>query len=329
MLDACGMSHWQNRWVKTLLVASAGGHFEELRLLRDRLGVDPDESMWVTWDTPQTRSLLGSEERVFVEHSQPKDLRRVVEDARVAHRVLRGGRWDRVISTGSIVAVPFMVVARRYGIACHYIESAARMSGPSLSARILERIPGVHCYGQSRSWAACRRSWKYRGSVFDAFTPSTGPRRDIRRVVVALGTSRYGFPRLVDTLSSVLPRSVEVTWQIGSTVPRDPWVDGRAHMAQPELSAAMQEADLVVAHAGVGTALQAMAQGHCPVLVPRRADRAEHVDNHQYQIADELSNCRLATFCEPEDITLDMLTTATTRRVRPNCHVPDFVLDET
>ncbi len=322
------MSKWHNRGVRTLLVASAGGHFEELRLLRGRLGVSPDESTWVTWDTPQTRSVLSSEDRIFVKHSQPKDLRRVVQDTIVARRLLSSRKWDRVISTGSIVAVPFLTVARSYGIGCHYIESAARMSGPSLSARILERVPGVHCYGQSRAWASCRKSWKYRGSVFDAFTPQQGAPREIRKVVVTLGTSRFGFPRLITALRTVLPSSAEVTWQLGSTLPGEPGIQARDQMSQDDLAAAMGEADLVIAHAGVGTALQAMGAGHCPVLVPRRADMGEHVDNHQFQVAAELSNSGLATFLEPEEISFDVLVKASGRRITPRHDLADFVLDE-
>ncbi len=322
------MSPWQNICMPTLLVASAGGHFEELRLLRSRLGVQPDETTWVTWNTAQTRSALGSEERIFVEPCQPKDLRRVLQDSVAARRVLSGRHWDRVISTGSIVAVPFLTVARYYGIASHYIESAARVSGPSLSARILERVPGVHCYGQSRSWTADRRSWQYRGSVFDAFDPQEGKPRDIRKVVVTLGTSRYSFPRLVTALRGALPRSAEVVWQIGPTPFDDPGVQTHARMAQDELSAAMREADLVIAHAGVGTALQAMEAGHCPVLIPRRADLHEHVDDHQFEVAAELAGRGLATVCSTEELSLDFLSDASGRGVRPSAHLPDFVLDE-
>ena len=140
--------------------------------------MQPEESTWVTWDTAQTRSALGSEERIFVEQCQPKDLVRVLHGQRrgaprAEQPALGPGHLDR-----SIVAVPFMTVARYYGIACHYIESAARVTGPSLSARILEHIPGVHCYGQSRSWHRGRRSWQYRGSVFDAFDSEDRVPRD-------------------------------------------------------------------------------------------------------------------------------------------------------
>ncbi len=322
------MSTWHNRGMPTLLVASAGGHFDELLLLRSRLGVEPEESTWVTWDTAQTRSALGSEERIFVERCQPKDLIRVLQDTVVARRVLSGRHWDRVISTGSIVAVPFLTVARYYGVACHYIESAARMSGPSLSARILERVPGVHCYAQSRTWTAGRRSWQYRGSVFDSFDPQARAPREIKKVVVSLGTSRYPFPRLVTALRAVLPQSTEVVWQIGPTALDDPSAQAHDQMSREDLSAAMDAADLVIAHGGVGTALQAMEAGHCPVLVPRRADRREHVDDHQFEVAAELAGRGLATVANPEDITLDLLSRASAQGVRPRAQLPDFVLDE-
>ena len=46
--------------VKTLLAASEGGHLIELSLLAERLSL-PGERAWVTFDTPQSRSLLGGE----------------------------------------------------------------------------------------------------------------------------------------------------------------------------------------------------------------------------------------------------------------------------
>ncbi len=314
--------------MRTLLVASAGGHFEELRLLRSRFGVEPAQSTWVTWDTPQTRSMLASEEAVFVERSQPKDLRRVLHDARLARHMLGRGGWARVVSTGSIVAVPFLAVARSRGIPSHYIESAARLVGPSLSGRILERIPGVHCYSQSRAWASTRRSWSYRGSVFEAFAPSRREPRTLRRVVVSLGTSRYGFRRLVDTLRAVLPASVEVTWQVGPTDAGELGSRAYTEMPQRELATAMRHADLVVAHAGVGTALGAMEAGHCPVLVPRRKDRGEHVDDHQFELAAELGATGLATVFQPEEITLGGLVEAAQLGVTVRSVVQAFVLDE-
>ncbi len=49
-----------------------------------------------------------------------------------------------------------------------YIESAARATGPSVTGRLMARVPGVQRYAQYRAWATGR--WRYGGSVFDAFT---------------------------------------------------------------------------------------------------------------------------------------------------------------
>lgn len=43
----------------------------------------------------------------------------------------------------------------------------------------------------------------------------------------------------------------------------------------------LRNADLVIAHAGVGTFLLCRNLGHIPILVPRCRDFGEHVDNHQ------------------------------------------------
>ena len=314
------------RHVPTLFVSSAGGHFEELRLLRQRFGVGPEESTWVTWETPQTLSALGSEDWIRIKPSHPRDWRRTISYTVDARRILRSHRWDRVVSTGALVAVPFLTVARAYGIECHYIESAARTMGPSLSGRILDRVPGVHCYAQSGTWATSRPSWECRGSVFDAFRPEGHPPGDVQRVVVSLGTSRYGFPRLIRALRDILPGSVDVTWQVGATDAGVLGAQARTQMPQDELRQAMREADVVIAHAGVGTALLAMESGHCPVLVPRRADRGEHVDNHQAEIATQLAESGLAVRCEPEELSLELLTKASGQRVNVNRNLPEFVL---
>ena len=88
---------------------------------------------------------------------------------------------------------------------------------------------------------------------------------------MTLGSYRgFGFPLLIERLLELLPADAEVLWQTGDTdVSRFP-IEGREAIPERELTAAMAEADLVVAHAGVGAALAAFEVGKCPLLVPRR-----------------------------------------------------------
>ena len=105
-------------------------------------GAGGSDSTWVTFDTPQSRSLLTNEQRIFIPGARPRDARATLNHARFALHILGLGGWDAVVSTGSIPAVPFMVLARTRGIECHFIESATRILGPSMTGALLEHMPG-------------------------------------------------------------------------------------------------------------------------------------------------------------------------------------------
>ncbi|MGH9110407.1 MAG: glycosyltransferase [Acidimicrobiales bacterium] len=292
-------------------MAGAGGHLEELWMLRPRLVGVPGEVTWVTADTPQSRSLLRGERLIFIPKSKPRDAWATAATAGRAFEVLRQGNWSAVVSTGSLPAVPFLTLARARGIPCHFIESAARVDAPSLSARILECIPGVHRYGQYRWWA--RDRWRFRGSVFDGFRTVGTPGRPIRRVVVTIGSSRYGFRRLVEAVRRALPEDVEVLWQTGSTDVSGLGIDAVATLPAAELFDAMSRADLVVAHAGVGSAVMALRAGKCPVLLPRRRRDGEHADDHQRQLVRVLGGALLAVAADPGSLSYEHLVRAAGR----------------
>lgn len=273
--------------MRSLFVASAGGHLEELRLLAGRLPGGPREVTWVTWETAQSRALLAGERHLFIEPAPPRSILVTARTALTARRILAAEPFDEVVSTGSYPAVPFMALARRRGIPCHFIESATRVAGPSLSGRLVAAIPGVHCYRQYPSWERGRR-FAYLGSVFDAFTPGPPRPRPIRRAVVAVGSSGFGFRRLVEQAKAALPAGCEVLWQTGSTDCDGLGIDAVSMVAPEVLRSAVAAADVVVAHAGVGVALLALAAGRCPVLLARQAPRGEHVDDHQLHLARHL-----------------------------------------
>jgi UDP-N-acetylglucosamine transferase subunit ALG13 len=224
------------------------------------------------------------------------------------------------------MALPFYALGRARRLDCHYIESAARSDGPSKTARMISRIPGVRLYAQYEAWAD--EQWHYRGSVFDSFVPAPEPAErpsELRKVVVSLGTFRdFGFERLVKRLLELLPPDAEVLWQTGDTDVSGLGIQGHHAIPERELIAAIGEADVLVAHAGVGTALAALEIGKCPVLVPRRLAHGEHVDDHQIQIASELSHRGLALSVEADALTLEHLLDAAAIRVATVAVEPPF-----
>jgi UDP-N-acetylglucosamine transferase subunit ALG13 len=303
--------------VSTLLVASTGGHLKELHHLHRRLSGVEGPYRWATFDTPQSRSLLAGEMVDFVPFVGGRDPVNVTRNVAAARRILRDRSLGTLVSTGSAVALPFFALARARGLRCHYIESAARIDGPSLTARLVSRVPGVHLYAQYREWA--RGRWRYGGSVFDAFERATASEtraRRIDRVIVTLGTYRgYGFPRLIRRLLELLPSETEVLWQTGDTDTAGLGISGHYAIPERDLTEAMREADVVVSHAGVGTALAALEVGKCPLLVPRRFSLGEHVDDHQTQIASELGSRGLAISSEADELGYEDLLAAACREV--------------
>ncbi|MGQ0679415.1 MAG: glycosyltransferase [Actinomycetota bacterium] len=312
--------------MSTLLVASTGGHLKELFSLRERFSGSLSEDTWVTFDSPQSRSLLQDQKVIFARNQPPRDYRSCAANTAFAARLLSRQRYDRVISTGAGVALAFLPVAASRGIPCHYIESATRVTGPSLTGRILRRWPGIDLYTQSRRWSD--RAWNYRGSIFDGFEVDSNETAALGKAVVTLGTQAgYPFGRMVLALEPILlGAGAQTLWQTGDTPPCDARVQAVASVPHRDLERAMIEADVVVSHAGIGSALAALEAGKCPVLVPRRAEFREHVDDHQHQIAADLAARGLAIACEAGDLTREVLCQAASRKIIRKAGPPVFEL---
>ena len=120
-------------------------------------------------------------------------------------------------------------------------------------------------------------------------------------IFVTLGTHEQPFDRALD-LVAALARRETVLVQHGATPPRPglSGVEWSEYLDWAPLTALMRDADVVITHAGVGSAVTAIRAGKKPVLVPRLARYGEHVDDHQLQIAERLAEFGLAVVCAPE-----------------------------
>ncbi|TPX04400.1 glycosyltransferase family 28, partial [Schumannella luteola] len=138
---------------RTLLICSGGGHLKQLFTLAPRLGIRPEDQLWATFENGLSTSLLEGRDTVFVPFAAPRDAWNTARIARIVRRLLQSGDIERVVSTGASPAVAALPQAARRGIEAHYIESAARADGPSLSGRILARFGGVRTYTQYPAWS--------------------------------------------------------------------------------------------------------------------------------------------------------------------------------
>ena len=299
---------------KLLLCASTGGHLWQLERIARAFEVR-DDSLWVTFDTAQARSLLEGRRVLHIPYIAPRDVRGVLGGTLAIDRALRNESFEGVLTTGAGIALSTIVPATRHGLRRLYIESVSRVTGPSLSGRIVHGTRLFETWTQHQGWASGR--WTYHGSVLGTLVPRIGTEKEVRRVFVTLGTIKpYQFGRLVEHLRAVLPEHVEVVWQLGVTQP-PPGLPGTVHqfMSSTEFTEETRRADVVITHAGVGSVIGLIESGIFPIVVPRRSAHGEHVDDHQEEIAELVTNLGLGLVREADELTIEDLATAAAREV--------------
>jgi beta-1,4-N-acetylglucosaminyltransferase len=124
----------QSARLKIALVSSAGGHLLQLH----RLGPwwEKHERFWVTFDLPDSRSLLADERVLFAFHPTTRNVPNLARNLRLAWRTLRRERPDVIVSTGAGVAFPFFLIARLLHIKTVYIEVYDRIDLATLTGRL-------------------------------------------------------------------------------------------------------------------------------------------------------------------------------------------------
>lgn len=121
--------------MKLCLVCSAGGHFMGLYILKEFW--QDYEHFWVTLTGPDTTSLLVKEEVYWGYSPTNRSLKNLIKNTFFALRVLAKEKPHFIISTGAGIAIPFIYVAKLYGIKTIYIESLSRVNDLSLSGKII------------------------------------------------------------------------------------------------------------------------------------------------------------------------------------------------
>lgn len=302
---------------RLLLIAATGGHLTQLVRFAEREGAAAD-SLWITFRNAQSESLLARKRVHFVEYVAPRDVRATIATYRTLSRTYDPTEFDGALSTGPAVGVAGLAWATRHRIPSVYIESVSRTDKPSLSGSLVSRLRLGRTLTQHPSWASQR--WQLTDSVMTQYAQSARtPHRAMRdplKIFVTLGTIRpYRFDRLVDRVTALLHPEDEVVWQLGETSRTG--LPGTVHTEMPnsDLLAAALHADTVITHSGVGTILQLLDAGICPVIVPRSVAHHEHVDNHQHLIWEHLQQQSLGVTATVDTLDRDALYRAAHTRV--------------
>lgn len=111
------------------------------------------------------------------------------------------------------------------------------------------------------------------------------------RIFVTVGT-QLPFDRLIEAVDAWAARhpEAEVFAQIGATALRPRHIAFKDFIENAEAKQQLLTADLVVAHAGMGTILTRLETGLPMLVMPRQAARGEHRNDHQLATAKRLAH---------------------------------------
>jgi UDP-N-acetylglucosamine transferase subunit ALG13 len=113
-------------------------------------------------------------------------------------------------------------------------------------------------------------------------------------IFFTLGTEHYPFPRLIEVaekLAAARPDE-EVFVQIGNHPDPPRGCRWERFLPFEEFAHKIENARVVVSHAGAGTILTCAVHGRVPIVLKREWSRGEHVDDHQSQLARRMDEAR-------------------------------------
>lgn len=118
-------------------------------------------------------------------------------------------------------------------------------------------------------------------------------------ILVTVGSQKFQFNRLLKKIDELIEDGTikdEVFAQVGVSdyIPKNyKYVD---FTTQDEFNRKIDEANLIITHAGTGVIVNAVKKGKKVIGIPRLAKYGEHVDDHQIQLIDEFKELN---FIEP------------------------------
>ena len=140
-------------------------------------------------------------------------------------------------------------------------------------------------------------------------------------IIVSVGT-QLPFDRLIrmmDEIASDLDQKIFAQTGRSAYVPRN--IEWKADVQALEFDTLLQQASVLVAHAGIGTVLKAYEFGKPIILTPRKAAFGEHRNDHQLATVSKLVG-RPGIYMADDETTLKALLKDTSALTGPSSVEP-------
>lgn len=110
-------------------------------------------------------------------------------------------------------------------------------------------------------------------------------------ILVLCGTHEQGFERLVKKVDELAEKGIanDVVIQTGYTEYEPKHCKYSKFFPYAEMQELAKRADIIISHGGPSSFVMALQNGKVPIVVPRRKEYGEHVNDHQVIFCHEVS----------------------------------------
>ena len=141
-------------------------------------------------------------------------------------------------------------------------------------------------------------------------------------IFATVGNATQGFTRLLNAVDEAAGAGVFGDEPVFIQTGNNPGFqashcqqEGFVEMSRFE--ALIRDSSLVISHGGSGTLINLLQAGKVPVVMPRRREYSEHVDDHQVELVKALAaEGRVIPVFEPEDLEEAVMSGKTKNRQR-------------
>lgn len=141
-------------------------------------------------------------------------------------------------------------------------------------------------------------------------------------IFVVTGTNPYPFDRLLKWIDANIASRADVFCQLGSSNIKLKNARGQNYLTESKMFEKMKSADVVICHCGLGTVYECVSIGKPFIVVPRRIEYNECIDN-QTELADYLnSQYSIASINDVSELTMELIASQYSKRILINNALP-------
>lgn len=277
---------------KVLVVASAGGHLTQalscmalhrnITLVSNKINTSSER-------IKKIYKIKDTQKNIFIH----------LTNIMFAFYVLAKERPKSIFSTGGPIVLPFALLAKIFRIKFIYFDTLSRVNELSNTGKLIKKYGLYNQFYSQWEKVAKENNAHYIGKCIDILGenikntdryPDSSP-----LVLVTLGTNDYPFSRAIDLIKKLdiyFDQNVRWVIQTGNTNLPNPPLNSRIvkTTSRSEMESYIKEASLVISHCGIGSINEMLKFQKIVFFLPRVQKYGEFSDDHQLQIANELTH---------------------------------------